>query len=357
MCILAGHGIEQLDACLGSLADQVCPPTFELLVGGHLTSARRAVVARHFPDARMCETPRRPPGAARNLLIESARGELLLFLDDDIISPPDLLRRLVDVARRYPHATVFGGPNETPPSSSSFQVVQGAVLGSLAGTGPICRRYGARQPRFADERWFTLCNLAIRRQAMLPFAHELVCAEENELLARLRLRGEPMRYEPGLRVFHARRPRWRSFAQQMFKYGRGRGQVLARHPGTARVAYLVPVAFLAYLVALSAVALAVGASALLLIPLAAYGAVVICTAGWIAVTLRRATAAPLALALVMTVHLCYGLGVARGFVGRWGRSALSVTRAPGQGFPRSGRQRFAAGASDELVPPALSAAD
>lgn len=317
VCILASHGIEQLEACLGSLAAQVHPPTFELLVGGEHTPAGYAVVERHFPDAQLCDTPRRPPGAARNVLIERARGELLLFLDDDVTCPPDLLCRLADAAARHPHASVFGGPNLTPPGSSRFQVVQGAVLSSLVGSGPVSRRYGARHAGFADERWFTLCNLAIRRQAMMPFAHELVCAEENDLLARLRRRAEPMRYEPGLRVFHARRSGWRPFARQMFKYGRGRGQVLARRPSTIRTAYLAPVALLAYLVTLlAAVTLSASAPLLALTPLGSYGVLVLGSGGWIALTLRRATAAPVAVALILTVHLCYGSGVARGLLGR-----------------------------------------
>src|ERR1019366_807555 len=128
--------------------------------------------------------------------------------------------------------------NSTPPGSSRFQLVQGAVLSSLVGSGPVSRRYGARQSGFADERWFTLCNLAVRRRVMLPFVDQLVCAEENELLAKLRSQGEPMRYEPSLRVFHARRAAPRSFARQMFKYGRGRGQLVARRPSTLRAAYL-----------------------------------------------------------------------------------------------------------------------
>ena len=69
------------------------------------------MVHRRFPDAQVGDTGRRLPGAARNPLIERARGELLLFLDDDVTVPPELLRRLVDTAARHPEASVFGGPD------------------------------------------------------------------------------------------------------------------------------------------------------------------------------------------------------------------------------------------------------
>lgn len=339
ICILAGHGLESLEACLDSLGAQVSPPPFELLVGGNASPEAVSLIRRRFPAAQVCDTGRRLPGAARNPLIERAQGELLLFLDDDVTAPPQLLRLLVDTAARHPQASVFGGPNSTPPASSRFQLVQGAVLSSLVGSGPVSRRYGARYTGFADERWFTLCNLAVRRQVMLPFVDELVCAEENEVLSKLRSLGEPMLYQPSLRVFHARRSSPRSFARQLFKYGRGRGQVLARRPSTLRAAYLAPVALLLYLLALLALAIVSGgAPALVLAPLGVYCALVIATALWIGWTLRRLADALLAAALIPTVHLCYGAGIVRGLMfdggGRRARAhEAGVARwaAPGAG--------------------------
>jgi hypothetical protein len=326
VCILAGHGVDALDACLASLRAQRSAPPFELLVGGRPTPEVVALLGRHFPDAHVCQTGRRLPGAARNPLIERARGELLLFLDDDVTAPPNLLAKLARAAASHPEASVFGGPNETPPHSTRFQVVQGAVLGSVTGSGPVCRRYGAHRAGPADERWFTLCNLAVRREAMRPFMHQLVCAEENALLATLRSGGARMRYEPGLRVFHDRRPSPGSFARQMLKYGHGRGQLLARRPGTLRAAYLAPSALLLYLLALAALLLAGAGSAPIVLPAAAYGLLVVATGIRIAWTLRRPSVAPLAAALTCTVHLVYGAGVLRGLLARTGVPAVEPER-------------------------------
>jgi GT2 family glycosyltransferase len=324
ICILAGHGPGPLDDCLRSLQAQEQAPPFELIVGVNDRPEETEMILRRFPGARLVLKRRGHPGAARNALIHVARGELLLFLDDDVTVAPDLLRRLADLAARHPQASVFGGPNDTPRRSSRFQVVQGAVLSSLVGAGPVSRRYGARHPGPADERWFTLCNLAVRRAAMLPFADELVCAEENALLAELHARGEQMRYDPDLRVFHARRATWRGFARQMFKYGHGRGQLLVRDRSTFRAAYLAPSALLVYLLALAALlppGVLAGRWPLALAPLVVYLAGVLAGAMRIAATLRRLHALPLAAALTLTVHACYGLGVARGAASwRWRRA-------------------------------------
>jgi succinoglycan biosynthesis protein ExoA len=324
VCILAGHGLESLDACLRSLEAQERPPSFELIVGINGRQQETELILRRFPTARLVVKRPGNPGAARNALIHIARGDLLLFLDDDVTVAPDLLRRVAELDALHPEAAVFGGPNDTPQLSSRFQVVQGAVLGSLVGAGPVSRRYGARHPGPADERWFTLCNLAVRRAAMLPFADELVCAEENAMLAQLQARGEAMHYDPSLRVFHARRPTWKGFARQMFKYGHGRGQLLVRDRRTFRAAYLAPGLLVLYAAAL-AVALPTGLLGrrwpLALVPLAVYLGGVLAGAARIAATLRRAHALPLAAALTVTVHVCYGLGVLRGLASRRARQA------------------------------------
>jgi GT2 family glycosyltransferase len=339
ICILAGHGLESLNACLESLDAQVSAPSFELLIGGNPTPERMSVIHRHFPAAQVCNTGGRLPGAARNPLIERARGELLLFLDDDVIASPDLLRRLAQAAARYPQASVFGGPNETPPHSSRFQVVQGAVLSSLVGAGPVSRRYGARHPGPADERWFTLCNLAIRKRVMPSFSSEFVCAEENALLSELRTRGEEMRYDPGLSVFHTRRSKAGPFAEQMFKYGRGRGQLLARRPvSTFRAAYVAPTALLFYLILLPATLALSVAPMVAIVPAMVYCGLVIANALRIGGTLKRPAAVPLAAALIVTIHLCYGAGVVRGLLSpRKTREELcpSSTSAPGEASDRA----------------------
>jgi succinoglycan biosynthesis protein ExoA len=273
-----------------------------------------AAVHRRFPDARVCAVARALPGAARNLIVDVARGELLVFLDDDVTVGPGLLRRLADLADRHPDVGVFGGPNDSARSSSAFQVVQGAVLASMMGAGPVRRRYGPHPAGPADQRSFTLCNLAIRRSVMIPFSWELVCAEENEVLDELARRSVKMLYDPELVAYHERRPTMGGFARQMHKYGRGRGQLVARRPRTLRPGYLAPSALLAYLAVSPVLALSVGLLAFL--PLALYLAAIAAASLWVGRTLRRLGAVPVAFACFVVLHACYGSGLARGLVER-----------------------------------------
>lgn len=314
ICIVTGRRDAVLGACLQSLQEQQDAPSWELLVCAEGDRRVIDVVQARFPDATVCAVERALPGAARNLLVERARGELLLFLDDDVTVEPDLLARLVALADSHPEHDVFGGPNDTPASSSRFQIVQGAVLASIVGSGPVRRRYGAHPPGDADERFFILCNLAIRRRVMVRFSTELLCAEENELLDELASRGARMYYDPTVLAYHERRPTLSGFARQMHKYGRGRGQVLVRRPHTIRPAYLAPTGLLGYVLVSPFLFAVVGPAAIL--PLVAYVGSVGACAAWIAKTLRRPTDVALASVLIVVVHACYGTGLVRGALAR-----------------------------------------
>jgi glycosyltransferase involved in cell wall biosynthesis len=302
-------------ACLASLKAQDSPPAFEVLVCLTATDPDgTAEIRSSFPSARIGTLLRATPAQARNELVREATGDLLYFVDDDVALAPDALARLQTLADGHPEADVFGGPNLTPPNCTSFERTQGAVLSSFIGAGPVRRRYGRHPAGPADERWFILCNLAVRTAAMRAFDANLVCAEENALLSAMSADGVVMYYEPELLVYHERRPDLRTFAAQMRKYGRGRGQAIRRHPQNFRLPYAPPAVLLLYLVAL-APAVAVGgvpAAA----PLAAYGVALGTQGIKVGVTLRRARSGLLAAALIAVMHLNYGFGLLWGLLCR-----------------------------------------
>ncbi len=309
-----------LDGCLQSLKAQADAPAFELLVCCQGDPEAAAVVRSHFPDATIGLVEHAHPGGARNFLIERARSDLLLFLDDDVTFPDSLVRDVVSLAASRPEVGVFGGPNLTPPDSSLFQYVSGAVLGSVVGTGPVRRRYARHSAGPADERFFTLCNMAVRADVMESFPPTLSGGEENAVLHAMAVRRIAMHYDPDLIVYHERRPTFGAFARQMEKYGCGRGQVMARRPGSTTPAHCLPLVFLAWLVSLPVVA--VLWSPWYLLSAALYGVALLAAGVAVAVgfeklsAVRRAGVVLVAAGLTATVHACYGVGVLRGLLRR-----------------------------------------
>jgi succinoglycan biosynthesis protein ExoA len=325
VCIITRGPSRLLEECLVSLRRQVDAPSFEVLVCSNGGPDAATAVHRVLPDAVVGVLDHRPLGSARNAVIERARGDWLVFLDDDVTVQPHLLGRLAELAAEHPDATVLGGPNETPGGSTAFQVTQGAVLASIVTSGPVRRRYGRHPAGGADERYFTLCNLAVRRDAMQPFPDDLLGAEENAVLVQMSRRGFRMHYDPTLVAFHERRPTLRTFARQMFKYGRGRGQFMRKDPASARAAYLAPAALLAY--ALAAPLLVIELGPLALLPMALYAGVVAAAAAVIGWNLHRSLRCGLLAALLIVVtHVWYGAGTVVGVLDRRRRRRRRRTR-------------------------------
>ena len=63
---------------------------------------------RHLPLRRLCE-PRPGLSHARNLAATEARGELVVWTDDDVSVDPHWAAAYWSAARRYPEASFFGG--------------------------------------------------------------------------------------------------------------------------------------------------------------------------------------------------------------------------------------------------------
>lgn len=84
---------DKLAACLASLARQSFDPTrFEVLVGvDGPDTGEAAAAARALPRARVFEFNHAGPAATRNQLLACARGEFLLWLNDDVALDPGCL--------------------------------------------------------------------------------------------------------------------------------------------------------------------------------------------------------------------------------------------------------------------------
>jgi len=206
VCLLTRGPSRHLDACLDSLATQNDGVSFEVLVcsngGPEIVDAVRHVL----PAADVCHVERSPLCAARNVLIERARGEWLLFLDDDVTVPADTMHRLVTIATAHSEATVARRAQR----HASRQLVLPARPGRrprvVRGLGPVRRRYGPHPAGSADERFFTLCNLAVQRSAMVPFPTEISGGEENAVLGWHEEGRDDDALRPTFVAFHERRP-------------------------------------------------------------------------------------------------------------------------------------------------------
>jgi GT2 family glycosyltransferase len=181
------------------------------------------------------------PSRQRNAAAREARGDIILFLDDDSIPSPDLLERYLAAFAREPDLSAVGGPALYEGASFSGRL-SAALLSEPLVTGRSASRYAARgRGRRSDERELILANLAVRRTAFERaggFEESLYPNEENLLLERLRDLRLPIRYEPSAVVTRPAPSLPLELLGKVFLYGRGRAAQARRRfsrPSAARV--------------------------------------------------------------------------------------------------------------------------
>ncbi len=310
--ILTHRRPDLLRRCLASLEAADTREVREIIVAVNGEDFQGESVARDFmariPQLSVIPIARQSRGAARNAMLERAKGEWLYFLDDDVEATPTLFADAAKAIRRNPEAWAIGGPNLTPPQSGLFERTSGCVLGSWIGAGPMRRRYAPGRGGWADERFFALCNLCARANAFkglgLSFDPDLSSAEENLFIASLADQGRRALYDPDLIVYHRRRGSLGKFLGQVYESGVGRRQVLQKHPRAARAVFFFPALLLLYAVFL----LAAYPPWIFWAPPALYALAVLCGALRCGLN-NKSLAAPLIfLALVPLSHFSYAAG-------------------------------------------------
>jgi len=252
------------------------------------------------------------PSVQRNAAIRAARGELIYFLDDDSVPPPENLRRAVE-AFHDPQVKMLGGPNLCPPDAPFLEHVFALVQSSRLAFFSSAARYaslGAR--RETSEKELILCNLVARRADLLElggFNEALYPNEENALMDDLQKRGGKLIYDPQLIVHRRPRSTLKSFAKMLLNYGRGRAEQVRLHPTLRSLPNFAPPLFVVYLLAAPFLGM------LGVWPLLAYLLVVVLQAA--ALSLRGGIVQSIcAIPLIILVHVLYGIGFWRGLFTR-----------------------------------------
>ncbi|MEO6525181.1 MAG: glycosyltransferase [Gemmatimonadaceae bacterium] len=212
--------LESLEQCLRALAAQQLPRArFEVVVvndGG--ASSPRPVVDRFRGqlDIRLHEQANAGPAAARNAGAAAARGDYVVFTDDDCRPAPCWLSAIAEMAVDHPVCAVGGRVNnalgESVYSSASQQLIEFLYeYYNLSDT---------------EGRFFITSNLAFptagfRAIGGFDATFPLAAAEDRDICDRWREAGMTMVYCEDAVVDHAHALGFGSYCRQHFNYGRG----------------------------------------------------------------------------------------------------------------------------------------
>ena len=201
-----------LGRCLDALARQsVLPQEFEVVIvdDGSTDGTREAVEERCDPfEIRYFRQEPSGPGAARNLGIEKAAGELVLMIGDDIYADERLIEEhLLAHAVRPEHGTAILGNIDWPP-----WMAPNAVMTYVCGEGMLQFAYRliAWLPAL-DHRFFYTSNISLKRAFLQEAAaagvrfdpaFRYAAFEDSEFALRLTPRGLRIHYAASARVVH-----------------------------------------------------------------------------------------------------------------------------------------------------------
>ncbi len=209
---------DYLDTALASVVPQARAANAEVIVVSDGPSPAAAEIARRHGAQLVFLPERRGVNGARNAGIDAAQSDLLVFIDQDVETPPGWLDAVLVGADSNPDRAVFGGP----------------IVARLEGGGP--RSCGRESPPIttldfgAEDRdvplvWGT--NMAIRRCAfdrVGKFDGNLSGrGDEEEWEVRWKEAGGRIRYLPRAGLDHRRTShdaRLRSLAQVAYRHGR-----------------------------------------------------------------------------------------------------------------------------------------
>jgi len=191
------------------------------------------------------------PSEKRNLGAKKAKGEYLVFFDDDSYPSKNYFKNAFKLVRENPNFAAFCGPCLTPPKDDLFKQASGLVWSSWLGSGGAgLYRNSIQPPRFVDD--YPSVNLIVKKNdfnAVGGFDTSFWPGEDTVLCLNLiKKLNKKIFYHPSLVVYHHRRSVIIPHLQQITRYAIQRGFFVKKFPETSfKLGYFIPTLFSFYI--------------------------------------------------------------------------------------------------------------
>ncbi|MFC1680727.1 glycosyltransferase [Pseudomonadota bacterium] len=179
-------------------------------------------IAADYPVT-LIRTENRGLSAARNLGLQHATGQIVVYIDDDAYPDPDWLKYIAHAFGNSDHAGI-GGPNLSPPDDPFVA---------------MCVSYSPGDPKhvlISDELADHIpgCNMAFQRTALLEIGgfddQFRVAGDDVDICWRLQDHGQTLGFSPAAVVWHHHRKSIKAYWKQQRGYGKAEALLDAKWP-------------------------------------------------------------------------------------------------------------------------------
>ncbi len=233
--------------CLRALRSQSTKLSFEIILIDSSDDGADRIVADEFPEIRLFHFPQRcSVGSARNIGIEKARGEIVLFLDTDCVINPTWIEEMGSAIQRFGADGVCGSlENGTPwnwAGTTGFYLEFFRFLPFDGKPHPTPFLVGG--------------NSGFRREIFRSIRyHDASAGDDFTLSWQLAKEGKRLLFLPSVSVRHLNKTGWRKVLHYQYKLGMAacsyRSQVdpnLVRHLEKFSIlTFLMPLAVLPWI--------------------------------------------------------------------------------------------------------------
>jgi len=190
------------------------------------------------------------PSEKRNIGAKTAKGEYLVFFDDDSFPSKNYFKNAFKLVTKNPIFAAFCGPCLTPSKDNYKQKASGLVWSSWLGSGGAgIYRNSIQKARFVND--YPSVNLIVKKSdfnlaggfdtSYWPGEDTVLCLNLTKQLHK------KIFYHPSLIVYHHRRAVIIPHLQQITRYAIQRGFFVKKFPETSRkIGYFIPSIFTLY---------------------------------------------------------------------------------------------------------------
>jgi len=191
------------------------------------------------------------PSEKRNLGVGMAKGDYLVFFDDDSFPNKNYFKNAAKLVSKNPDFAAFCGPCLTPQKDNLYKQASGLVWSSYLGSGGAgVYRNSIQSARFVED--YPSVNLIVKKTDFIlagGFDTSYWPGEDTVLCLNLvKKLHQKIFYHPSLIVYHHRRSVIIPHLQQITRYAIQRGFFAKKFPETSRkLGYFIPSIFTIYI--------------------------------------------------------------------------------------------------------------